>query len=158
MVPPRRDQRWKSASTARRRLRNGKVPGPGLIGTRGGKLTIGVGHLLTKSELASGKIWIHGQAAAYATGLSDSQILDLLGRDLAGAVQAVNEGVEVELSQNQFDTLVSFCFNVGSSAFKNSTLLEVAQSGRLRRSAGPIAPLGPVQRRGGPGVGQPPGA
>lgn len=88
----------------------------------GGKLTIGVGHLLTKSELASGKIWIQGQAVRYADGLSDRQILDLLGQDVAGAEQAINDGVEVELSQNQFDALVSFTFNVGSTAFKNSTL------------------------------------
>jgi lysozyme len=88
----------------------------------GGKLTIGVGHLLTKSELASGKIWIQGQAVRYADGLSDRQILDLLGQDVAGAEQAINDGVQVELSQNQFDALVSFTFNVGSTAFKNSTL------------------------------------
>lgn len=95
----------------------------------GGKLTIGVGHLLTRSELSSGKIWIQGQSVPYAAGLSDRQILDLLGQDLAGAVQAVNEGVEVELSQNQFDTLVSFCFNVGNTALKNSTLLRLLNQG-----------------------------
>ena len=91
----------------------------------GGKLTIGVGHLLTKSELASGKIWIQGQAVPYAAGLSDEQILDLLGQDLAGAEQGIKDGVDVELSQNQFDALVSFCFNVGRMAFKNSTLLRL---------------------------------
>ena len=91
----------------------------------GGKLTIGVGHLLTKSELASGKISIQGQAVPYAAGLSDKQILDLLGQDLVGAEQAVNDGVDVKLSQNQFDALVSFCFNVGRMAFKNSTLLRL---------------------------------
>jgi lysozyme len=95
----------------------------------GGKLTIGVGHLLTPSELASGNILIQGQPAPYAAGLSAPQILDLLGQDLAGAVQAVNQGVEVGLSQNQFDTLVSFCFNVGSTAFKNSTLLRLLNQG-----------------------------
>ena len=95
----------------------------------GGKLTIGVGHLLTPSELASGNIVIRGQAVPYTAGLSDPQILDLLGQDLAGAVQAVNAGVEVGLNQNQFDTLVSFCFNVGNSAFKNSTLLKLLNQG-----------------------------
>jgi lysozyme len=95
----------------------------------GGKLTVGVGHLLTRSELASGKIWIQGQAVRYADGLSDRQILDLLGQDVAGAEQAINDGVEVELSQNQFDALVSFTFNVGSAAFKNSTLLRRLNQG-----------------------------
>lgn len=51
--------------------------------------------------------------------------MTLLCQDLAGAAQAVNDGVEVELSQNQFDTLVSFCFNVGTTAFKHSTLLKL---------------------------------
>jgi lysozyme len=95
----------------------------------GGKLTIGVGHLLTQSELSSGKIFIQGQPVRYAAGLSDQQVLDLLGQDLAGAEQAVNDGVEVELSQNQFDALVSFCFNVGRMAFKNSTLLRLLNQG-----------------------------
>ena len=106
----------------------------------GGKLTIGVGHLLTKSELASGKLWIQGYPVPYAAGLSDEQILDLLGQDLAGAEQAVNAGVNVELSQNQFSALVSFCFNVGRIAFKNSTLLKLLNQekygevpGQLRR-------------------------
>jgi len=95
----------------------------------GGKLTIGVGHLLTKSELSSGKILIKGKAVLFAAGLSDQQILDLLGQDLAGAEQAVNDGVEVDLNQSQFDTLVSFSFNVGNTAFKNSTLLRLLNQG-----------------------------
>ncbi len=95
----------------------------------GGKLTIGVGHLLTRSELSAGKIWIQGEAVRYAAGLSDRQVLDLLAQDLEGAENAVNEGVEVELQQNQFDALVSFCFNVGATAFKNSTLLRRLNQG-----------------------------
>ncbi len=95
----------------------------------GGHLTIGVGHLLTKSELMSGKILIQGQAVRYAAGLNVSQILALLGQDLTGAEQAVNDGLQVELSQNQFDALVSFCFNVGAAAFRNSTLLRLLNRG-----------------------------
>ena len=94
-----------------------------------GKLTIGVGHLLTQSELSSGKIRIQGEAVRYAAGLSDRQVLDLLGQDLKWAENAVNECVEVGLQQNQFDALVSFCFNVGATAFKNSTLLRRLNQG-----------------------------
>lgn len=94
-----------------------------------GKLTIGVGHLLTRSELSAGKIWIQGEAVRYAAGLTDRQVLDLLGQDLEEAENAVNECVEVELKQNQFDALVSFCFNVGGTAFKNSTLLRRLNQG-----------------------------
>lgn len=121
-----------------------------------GKLTIGVGHRLTRSELSAGEIWIQGEAVRYAAGLTDRQVLDLLAQDLEGAESAVNEGVEVELQQNQFDALVSFCFNVGATAFKNSTLLRrLNQSGyeevpaQLRRwvhCCGVIVP-GLVSRR-----------
>ncbi|HMB91638.1 MAG TPA: lysozyme [Rhodothermales bacterium] len=92
--------------------------------------TIGVGHLLTRSELTSGKIMINGEAVRYANGITKEQALDLLGQDLQRFEDAVNESVTVTLSQNQFDTLVSFSFNVGVGAFKSSTLLKELNKGK----------------------------
>ena len=92
--------------------------------------TIGVGHLLTKSELTSGKIVINGAPVQYAAGLTDQQVLDLLSQDLDPAAQAVSKNVKVALSQNQFDALVSFVFNVGVAAFTGSTLLKLANQGQ----------------------------
>lgn len=37
--------------------------------------------------------------------------------------KAINKFVKVELNQNQFDALVSFCYNIGRGAFETSTLL-----------------------------------
>ena len=51
--------------------------------------TIGVGHLLTKDELASGKILILGEAIKYHDGLTNLQIDRLLTHDLAGSEGAV---------------------------------------------------------------------
>jgi lysozyme len=90
-----------------------------------GLATIGVGHLITKPELASGEIVIGGVSVPYAGGLTDQQVLDLLSQDVEPAEQAVNNGVKVPLNQNQFDALVSFTFNVGVGAFQSSTLLKV---------------------------------
>lgn len=118
--------------------------------------TIGVGHLLTKDELTSGKILILGMASKYHDGLSDLEIDKLLSQDLAGAEGAVNCGVESPLSQHQFDALVSFVFNVGRQAFFGSTLrkalnhrkyLEVpVQLRRWNRSGGKVV-AGLVNRR-----------
>ena len=96
----------------------------------GGEPTIGIGHLLTRDERASGKIWINGQPVRYANGLSEQQCWDLLEQDLDIAEAAVNDRVIVPLTQNQFDALVSFAFNVGAEAFRKSTLVRALNQGQ----------------------------
>lgn len=118
--------------------------------------TIGVGHLLTRDELTSGKIIIGGVKVKYAAGLTEQQVRDLLAQDLDPAENAVNAGVEVALDQNQFDALVSFTFNSGTRAFAQSTLLKLLNQGnyasvpeqlrRWTRAGGKILP-GLVNRR-----------
>lgn len=74
--------------------------------------TVGVGHLVTPEDgLMVGDL------------ISESLALELLRKDLAKAEAAVLKAVKVPLSQNQFDALVSFVFNVGASNFRTSTLL-----------------------------------
>ena len=90
-----------------------------------GFLTIGIGHLLTEDELDTGEILIEGELIDYANGLTDEEANFLLSEDLTWAQDAVNKQVEVFLLQNQFDTLVSFVFNIGETNFKSSTLLRV---------------------------------
>ncbi|MDQ3919520.1 MAG: lysozyme [Acidobacteriota bacterium] len=92
--------------------------------------TVGVGHLITKSEQASGTININGVPVKYAGGLTQQQVTDLLAQDVVPAQNAVNNGVKVALNQNQFDALVSFTFNVGVGAFTGSTLLKVLNQGQ----------------------------
>ena len=99
----------------------------------GGAPTIGIGHLLTRSERTSGKLVIQGQALDYRNGLSEQQCWDLLDQDLDPAEGVVNGAVTVPLNQNQFDALVSFTFNVGSGAFQGSTLLKVLNQGQYEQ-------------------------
>ena len=95
-----------------------------------GGLTIGYGHLLRKSELTSGKIEIPGFGTVrYWNGLEEDKTMALLDKDLDWAENAVNKYVTVPLSQPQFEALVSFTFNVGATAFKNSTLVRVLNQG-----------------------------
>lgn len=49
----------------------------------------------------------------------------LLLRDLHIAELVVNSNVRVKLTQNQYNALVSFAFNVGVGAFRKSTLLRL---------------------------------
>ena len=55
---------------------------------------------------------------------TQEQALEYLQHDLKSFEKTVNESVKVLLSQNQFDALVSLAYNIGSGAFKNSTLLK----------------------------------
>lgn len=45
--------------------------------------------------------------------------------DTAWAQTCVNQSVQVPLTQNQFDALVSLVYNIGAAAFMKSTLLKV---------------------------------
>lgn len=56
--------------------------------------------------------------------MSYDQALGLLRTDVSAAEGSVRRLVSVSLSQNQFDALVSFTFNVGGGAFGRSTLLQ----------------------------------
>jgi lysozyme len=118
--------------------------------------TIGVGHLLTKDELSSGRIVINGAPVQYANGLTQQQVNDLLAQDLQGFEKAVSDCVKVPLNQNQFDALVAFAFNIGADAFSKSTLVQELSQGNMQdvptqmrrwvHSGGQVSP-GMVNRR-----------
>lgn len=62
--------------------------------------------------------------------ISREQAKEFLREDLRIFEQAVEACVKVPLSQNQFDALVSFCYNCGSGALKTSTLLRLLNEGK----------------------------
>lgn len=55
--------------------------------------------------------------------------VELFMHDLSGFEVAVRKYVKVTLSQNQYDALVSFTYNVGIGALQGSTLLKKLNSG-----------------------------
>jgi len=95
----------------------------------GGLPTIGFGHLLTKSEINSGKIYINNVAVKYSLGLTPQQAMDLRRQDTSYVESCVNGLVQVALTQNQYNALISFTFNVGNEAFRTSTLLKKLNAG-----------------------------
>jgi len=56
--------------------------------------------------------------------ITKDEAIKILRDDLEITEDAVTRNVKVPLSQNQFDALVSFVFNVGEPSFKSSTLLK----------------------------------
>lgn len=54
---------------------------------------------------------------------------ELLFDDVGNAESAINMHVDANLTQNQYDALVSFVYNIGNSAFINSTMLRKINAG-----------------------------
>ena len=82
---------------------------------QGGVWTIGYGH--TGPGVQAGLVITEAQADIF------------LQADVARAVTAVNLLVTIAITQGQFDALVDFAFNLGSSSLAHSTLLKQVNAG-----------------------------
>ena len=87
-----------------------------------GKLTIGYGHVILSGE-------------NFSDAITEENAEILLKQDVSSAENTLNRLVIIELSQNQFDALVSFVYNVGSKAFEKSTLLRFLNENKLELAA-----------------------
>jgi lysozyme len=87
-----------------------------------GLATIGVGHLLKAGE-------------SYPNGITEQQALTLLRSDASWAEHVVSERVKVALTQDAFDALVSFVFNVGSGTLERSSVLTLINAGEPGKAA-----------------------
>jgi lysozyme len=66
----------------------------------------------------------HTRTAKLGQKLTEAECEALLKEDVKHAEKAVKRLVKVPLTQNQFDAVVSFVFNVGEGRFASSTLLK----------------------------------
>ena len=84
----------------------------------GGMWTIGWGH--TRGVTANTPPITEAEGKLY------------LSEDVAAAEAIVSHAVTVTLNQNEFDALVSFCFNVGLGNFETSTMFKMLKAGNKR--------------------------
>jgi len=83
--------------------------------------TIGYGHALTHDEIVAGTY--------YRKSLTPEEGMALCKKDVAAKAEAVSKLVTVQLTQNQFDALTDFAFNLGEGALAGSTLLRKLNAG-----------------------------
>ena len=67
--------------------------------------------------------------------VTEQEAEELLMEDLTEASKAVEELVDIPLTQAQYDALVSFVYNVGREAFRQSTLLRLLNSNNTEAAA-----------------------
>lgn len=82
-----------------------------------GKLSIGYGHLIKQGE------------SFPDTGIDEEAAQELLAKDTETAQKEVCDAVTADVTQNQYDALVSFTFNLGGGTLLRSTLLERLNNG-----------------------------
>jgi len=77
----------------------------------------------------------HTKSARPGVTISEADASALLQYDLIDVVGAVNDLVFTPITQNQFDSLVCFAFNVGVPAFRGSTVLRRINEGSMLQAA-----------------------
>jgi lysozyme len=80
--------------------------------------------------------WGHtGADVAEFTTCDDARAAEWFAQDTQTAVNAVIRSLDIAVSQNQFDALASFTFNVGQGSEAHSTLLKLVNAGRFALAA-----------------------
>jgi len=75
------------------------------------KLTIGYGHVIKAGE-------------SFTT-ITKEQAETLLRIDMKWVEKTINNTISADLTQNEIDALASLIYNIGGTAFRNSTLLKL---------------------------------
>lgn len=83
----------------------------------GGVWTIGYGH--TGPDVVPGLV------------ISQQRAEELLALDVKKVEDVINSMVKVALTQNQYDALTSFIFNIGGKQFSTSTMLRLINQGQF---------------------------
>lgn len=96
-----------------------------------GLWTIGYGHLIKPGE----RFYPYGAVRS----ITDAEADMLLQQDMAAALDAVDTGVRVTTTDGQKAALVSLAFNIGRTAFLNSTLLKLLNAGDKAGAAAQFA-------------------
>ena len=85
--------------------------------------TIGYGHLISKTE------W-----SKYKDGFTEAAALKLFSHDLKPFTDTVKLNVTSNITQNEFDAMVIFAFNIGTNGFRRSSVLKMINDPSIKTS------------------------
>lgn len=77
----------------------------------------------------------HTQGVKSGDVCTEEEAMDWLREDCKDAEDCIEAHIDVTLTQNQRDALISFVFNLGCHAVKNSTLFHLLNSGQYDAAA-----------------------
>jgi GH24 family phage-related lysozyme (muramidase) len=89
-----------------------------------GGFAIGIGHFIKPDE-----------GYLLSKTLTQQEVLDLFKKDLKEVLNTVNTNVKVPLNKNQKLAMLSYAWNVGPTAFKNSQLVKRLNEGNYTGAA-----------------------
>lgn len=89
-----------------------------------GKMAIGLGHQIQPDE-----------SYLLTKRLTDNEVVELFEKDINKIIQDMNKVIKVPINKNQQLALISLRYNIGGSAFNNSTLLKLLNEGNYTGAA-----------------------
>jgi lysozyme len=90
--------------------------------------SIGLGHQIQPNE-----------SKLMTARLSDNEVLKIFNNDIEKIRLSMNKVIKVPVNKNQQLALLSLRYNIGETAFNNSTLLQLLNSGNYDAAAGRFA-------------------
>lgn len=86
-------------------------------------------------QIGFGSTWNYTQKRYVKPGdkITEAEAYTFLNTEIAEKTALINKEVKVPLTKNMKDSLISLVYNIGSTAFKNSTLLKLLNQGESKK-------------------------
>lgn len=98
--------------------------------------------LFLKAYKDTGGIWTIGYGSLYnydanrrvkeGDQISEAKAIEWLRKEMARKITEIQKSIKVAITDNELNAIISLVYNIGITAFENSTLLKLLNSGASR--------------------------